>query len=196
MMGDPLLLFDRVSCRRGGRRLFSDLSFAVAPGGALLLHGPNGAGKSSLIRMAAGLLAAESGRVRRMAGVALLAHESALDEARSLEEALGFWSRLDGARGELLHQALDDMGLRALSRVPARFLSSGQKRRAALARVIATGSALWLLDEPGVGLDSASLTLLAAAIARHRAAGGAVVAATHMDVGIRDAEILDLGSSC
>lgn len=192
MIGGILLSFEDVGCRRGGRLLFEHLSFTVGAGEALLLTGPNGAGKSSLIRMAAGLLDPAAGTIARDEAVGLLTHDLALDEAQSLSAALGFWARLDGGGEAAVSAALGAMALAPLATVPVRFLSSGQKRRAGLARVIAGRTRLWLLDEPGVGLDTASLLLLATAIERHRAAGGAVVAATHMDLGLQDARILAL----
>ncbi len=193
MDGGAFLSFDDVSCQRGGRMLFEHLSFALGASEALLLTGPNGAGKSSLIRLAAGLLTPVSGRVERDVPTGLLAHDLALDDAQSLSAALGFWAKLDGNGDSAVEAALDEMGLAPLATVPVRFLSSGQKRRAGLCRVIAARARLWLLDEPGVGLDTASLALLAAAIGRHRASGGAVIAATHMDLGLSDARTLELG---
>lgn len=198
MGDDTILRFDDVSCVRGGRLLFAGLDFALAPGGALLLTGPNGSGKSSLIRLAAGLLAPAAGRIARQGGIALLGHDHALDEGLSLKAALGFWERMDtlaqsGSRGDKAGgDALEAVGLDALAEVPVRLLSQGQKRRAGLARVIASRADLWLLDEPGVGLDVASLEMLAAACAAHRAAGGAVLAATHMALGLDGADVLEL----
>lgn len=193
MDGGTFLSFEDVGCRRGGRVLFEHLTFSVQTGEALLLTGPNGVGKSSLIRQAAGLLDALSGTISRPVAVSLLAHDLALDDGLSLSSALNFWARLDGAGEDAVGDALSAMALDRLALVPVRYLSSGQKRRAAMARVIAGQSRLWLLDEPGVGLDTASLTLLAAAIELHRRAGGAVIAATHMDLGLHNPRVLNLG---
>lgn len=192
MNGTALLAFDDVACRRGGRVLFEHLSFSLGRGDALLLRGPNGVGKSSLIRLAAGLLKPAGGKIERSGTAALLGHELALDDVQSLEAALNFWARLDGSGKAAVAGALQSMALEQLAPVPVRFLSSGQKRRAGLARVIASGVSVWLLDEPGVGLDAASLALLAAAVERHRAEGGTVIAATHMELGLRDTRSLDL----
>lgn len=167
-----LLRLDAVSLRRGGRLLVEDFDLALGSGEAAVLTGPNGSGKSSLIRLAAGLLRAERGTVTR--GEAALADDHvALDRELPLRRALHFWTpnRLD--------EALDSLGLAALADVPVRLLSSGQLKRAALARVAASGAPLWLLDEPLNGLDADSVALLEALIARHRAAGGAVLAASH-----------------
>ena len=196
MTRKALLRFEQVGCRRGGAMLFSDISFVLDAGGALLLHGSNGAGKSSLIRLAAGLLRPEGGTVDRSCAIGLLTHDLALDDGLTVKSAVGFWAKLDGGDTSEADAALQAVGLASLAHVPVRFLSSGQKRRAALARVIASAAPLWLLDEPGVGLDSRSLDLLTSAIGRHRSSGGAVVVATHMDLGLGDARRIDLGVAC
>lgn len=163
-----LLRFDHVACRRGGRLLFEDLGFELAAGEALQVVGPNGSGKSSLIRLAAGLLRPESGRVER-AALALADDNLALDRELPFRKALAFWGGGD----------LSALGLAELAEVPVRLLSAGQRKRAALARVAASGAPLWLLDEPGNALDTRSVDLLAKLIEGHRAAGGAVLAASH-----------------
>ena len=158
---------------RGGRRLFEALSFDLGPGEALQLGGPNGSGKSSLLRLAAGLLRAERGSVMR-GPFALADDKPAFDRERSLAQALRFWTGCDPL------SALDALGLDHLAPVPVRFLSSGQLRRASLARVMASGAPLWLLDEPANALDPDGVGRLASIIAGHRRNGGAVVAATHL----------------
>ena len=172
---NALLRFEAVACVRGGKRLFERLDLALAPGEALLVTGPNGCGKSSLLRLAAGLLRPASGTVDRGA-VALADDALALDRELPLGKALGFWAKLDGGSPD---KALGSMGLAPLGEVPVRFLSTGQARRARLARVIASGAHLWLLDEPANGLDTDGIARLNAAIAEHRSGGGAVVAASH-----------------
>ena len=173
----PLLRFEGVTLRRGGRLLFEALDLKLGPGEALHLSGPNGSGKSSLIRLAAGLLRGDAGKVERSA-LALADDALALDRELPLKRALMFWSRLSGT-ADRLDTALDALGLAALADVPARLLSTGQAKRAALARVAASGAALWLLDEPFNGLDSNGVTLLETLIASHRSRGGAVLAASH-----------------
>ncbi len=187
-----LLAFEDVALARGGRVLFEALTLALGPGGALVVTGPNGAGKSSLIRLAAGLLAPAAGVVRRGGRTALLGEASALDPERSLARALGFWAALDGVGGEAVDGAMAALGLRELAEVPVRMLSTGQRRRAALARVVASGAALWLLDEPANGLDVASVAVLEGLIAGHRAGGGAVVVATHLPIDVPGAKVLEL----
>ncbi|WP_310473752.1 heme ABC exporter ATP-binding protein CcmA [Sandarakinorhabdus sp.] len=186
------LVIDNLACRRGGRLLFDAVSARVEPGGALLLTGPNGAGKSSLLRLLAGLLRAEAGAVSGGGRRAFAGHDVALKPRNMLGTELDYWARLDGGQ-QRLPAALTAMNLVGLVDVPCRHLSSGQKRRAAIARVIAAGADCWLLDEPTAGLDSASSALLAGAMAAHRAAGGLVVAAVHGDIGLAGAAELRLG---
>lgn len=167
----PLLRFDRVALRRGGRLLFEDLNLELGGGGAVQVSGPNGSGKSSLIRLAAGLLAAERGTVER-SPLALADDKPALDRELPLGQALCFWVRSPGA-------AMDMLGIAFLADVPVRLLSSGQLKRAMLARVAASGRPLWLLDEPLNALDADGADRLANLIAEHREGGGAVLAASH-----------------
>ncbi len=189
MSAAPVLALDEVACVRGGRLLFEGLSLRLAPGAAALVTGPNGAGKSSLLRLAGGLLPAAAGTVARSGAAALADEGLALDVRQSLAQALGFWARLDG-RGA--GPAMAAMGLERLAAVPVRMLSTGQRKRASLARVVASGAPLWLLDEPANGLDAEGLERLAAAMAAHRAAGGAILAASHVAVGLDDAEAVRL----
>jgi heme exporter protein A len=186
------LVIEDLACRRGGRLLFEGVAARVERGGALLLVGPNGTGKSSLLRLLAGLLPAAAGRVEFAGRRAFLGHEVALKPRQTLGGELAHWARLDGGLARL-PAALKAMNLEALTDVPCRMLSSGQKRRAGLARVMAAGADLWLLDEPTAGLDMASAALLADAMAAHRAAGGLVVAAVHGDIGLDGAETVRLG---
>ncbi|HEX6377285.1 MAG TPA: heme ABC exporter ATP-binding protein CcmA [Allosphingosinicella sp.] len=185
-----LLALRGVACVRGGRRLFEGLDLVLEPGGAALIAGPNGAGKSSLIRLAAGLLRAEAGTVERSAPAALADDNPALDAKLGLGRALAFWSGLDGADPAA---AMAAMGLAPLAQVPVRMLSTGQRKRAALARVLASGAPLWLLDEPANGLDADGEARLEAAIAAHRAGGGAVLAASHQPLPLAGAARVRLG---
>jgi heme exporter protein A len=183
-----LLTMEALALRRGGRMLVDGLSLTLGPGEAAVLTGPNGAGKSSLIRAVAGLLRPAAGRIDA-AGAALADEHLALDERLRLGDALGFWARLDRhAAGA----GMDAMGIAHLAKVPVRMLSTGQRKRAALARVVASGAPLWLLDEPANGLDVDGQERLAEAMAAHRAGGGAILAATHQPLGLDDAAMVAL----
>jgi heme exporter protein A len=190
-----------LACWRGERAVFAGLSFSLPTGGALLLTGANGAGKSSLLRLLAGLIPAAEGkllwdgedaladRVAHARRLRYLSHADALKPSLSVAENLRFYARLYG--GEV-GPALASLGIGALADLPARVLSSGQKRRLALARLALQPAALWLLDEPTVGLDAASVERLGGLLAAHRAAGGAVLAATHLPLPLPDARELRL----
>ncbi|MBA15898.1 MAG: heme ABC exporter ATP-binding protein CcmA [Sphingomonas sp.] len=172
--------------------LFTGVSLALGPGEAALVTGPNGAGKSSLIRVVAGLLAPAAGQVDSDGARALMAENAALDSERALADALGYWARLDG-HGDAVAAALAAVELDGLAQVPVRLLSTGQRRRAALARVVASGAPIWLLDEPANGLDVASVAALEALIVAHRDAGGIALVATHLPLALPDAKTLELG---
>jgi heme exporter protein A len=170
-----LLRFEDVALRRGGRLLFEGLSLEIGPGERLQVAGPNGSGKSSLIRLAAGLLRAERGRVHR-SSLALADDAIALDRELPLGRALQFWNASP-------EKAMDALGLTHLGLVPVRLLSSGQLKRAMLARVAASGAPLWLLDEPLNALDADGAKKLGFLVERHLESGGAVLAASHQRLG-------------
>jgi heme exporter protein A len=192
-----------LACIRAERLIFSGLDFELAPRGALKLTGANGSGKSSLLRLMAGLLRPAEGTLRWggrdprdepdafRAELRYLGHQDAVKPALTVAENLGFWAALHGRRAAA-GEALDAFGLGPLAQVPGRFLSAGQRRRLALARLVAAPGRLWLLDEPTVGLDRASTAALETVLARHRAAGGMVVVATHSDIALPDAAELGL----
>lgn len=192
-----------LTCIRGERLLFAGLSFAVSPGQMLVLRGPNGSGKTSLLRLCAGLLPAAQGHLawqgQRVEDaldlarhLAWLGHAEALKPALTVHENLSFWARFAGRAGAV-DAALAALDLVALADLPARFLSAGQRRRVALARLVAANRTLWLLDEPTNALDSAAVTLFAAQLRAHLAAGGMAIAATHLDFGFADMPVLELG---
>jgi heme exporter protein A len=166
-----LLRFEKVALRRGGRLLFEELDLALGAGDALQVTGPNGSGKSSLIRLAAGLLEPERGEIER-SRLALSDDHPALDRELPLGRALAFWVESSLA-------AMEALGLAQLSDVPVRLLSSGQLKRATLARVAASDAPLWLLDEPLNALDADGAERLVSLIEKHLADGGAVLAASH-----------------
>lgn len=189
-MSDLLTLSD-VACWRGGRLLFEGLSVRLGRGEGLWVRGPNATGKSSLLRIAAGLLKPLAGTVAGSA-VALADEALALDRELTLLRALRLWAALDDS--EQLRAALAALDLSHLADVPVRLLSTGQARRARLARVLAAGTPVWLLDEPLNGLDDASMQAVAAAIADHRAAGGAVLLASHLPIPTGDWRTLELAA--
>lgn len=172
-----------LACTRGGRLLFEGLSLTLAAGDAALVTGPNGVGKSSLLRICAGLLTPATGRVERDGAVALMPEAAGLDGERRLRDALGWWARIDG-RGDALDTAMADVGIADLADIPVRLLSTGQRRRAQIARTLASGAPIWLLDEPANGLDTASVALLERLIDRHRAGGGIALIATHLPLAL------------
>ena len=190
MTAQPPLRLAGIACIRGGRLLFEGLDLVVEPGGAAVATGPNGAGKSSLLRLAGGLLRPAAGIVARGGGAALADEGLALDPKSSLGRALGFWERLDGTDAAI---GMAAMGLAHLVNVPVRMLSTGQRKRAVLARVVASRADLWLLDEPANGLDAEGLDRLGAAMAAHRAAGGAILAASHQPLDLPGASAVALG---
>jgi heme exporter protein A len=166
-----LLRFEGAALRRGGRLLFEGLDVEISAGDALQVAGPNGSGKSSLIRLAAGLLRQERGLVER-SHLAMADDALALDRELRLKRALSFW-------GQPVESAMEALGIAYLADVPVRLLSSGQAKRATLARVAASRAPLWLLDEPLNALDADGAARLASLIQAHLGSGGGVLAASH-----------------
>jgi heme exporter protein A len=166
-----LLRFDAVTLRRGGRLLFEGLNLEIGPGEALQVAGPNGSGKSSLIRLAAGLLRQELGRVER-SRLALADDALALDRELPLRRALSFW-------GAAVDRPMAELHIAQLGDVPVRLLSSGQAKRATLARVASSGAPLWLFDEPLNGLDLEGMSCFSKLVEQHLSSGGAVLIASH-----------------
>jgi heme exporter protein A len=181
-----------LSCVRGGRTLFEGLDLTLDPGGAAIVTGPNGAGKSSLIRILAGLLDGSAGMVAVDGERALLAEAAALDGELPVDRALAFWAGLDGRR-DAVDAALAAVGLAHLAPVPVRMLSTGQRKRVGIARVVASGAPVWLLDEPANGLDHGAIGILGGLIAQHRAAGGIAVVATHLPIRMQGAREIVIG---
>ncbi|WP_126172047.1 heme ABC exporter ATP-binding protein CcmA [Altericroceibacterium xinjiangense] len=163
-----------LACLRGDRLLFRRLSLSLASGEALQVAGPNGTGKSSLIRILAGLLRPFAGTVERDGAIALLNERPALDEYLPLGHALGFWQTIDGPGA-----AVDRLGLADLLDVPVRYLSTGQRKRAALARLIGQRAPVWLLDEPLNGLDIDAAADCQRLVAEHCGDGGIAIVASH-----------------
>lgn len=172
--------------------LFRGLSLDLAPGQACHVTGANGMGKSSLLRVIAGLLPAYAGTVSLSGRIALADERMALDTGQPLARALAHWARLDGADEAEIAAALSTVDLAHLAEVPVRFFSTGQRKRALLARVIISKATIWLLDEPANGLDTASIARLGEAIAAHRAGGGLVLAASHQPLPMEPTQVLSL----
>ena len=191
---------ENLTCERGGRTVFTDVRFSVSAGQLLQLTGPNGSGKSSLLRLIAGLNETAEGSLTLEGGSAdltigqqahLIAHQEAVKSALTARENLAFWRGFLG--GGDIDAALAAFDLARLSSYPAGLLSAGQKRRLALARLVLVPRLLWLLDEPTVGLDAASLARLVQVMAAHLEKGGMIVAATHVPLGREPDARLDLG---
>lgn len=179
-----------LACARGGVTVLEGVSFALAAGAALVLRGPNGVGKTTLLRTVAGLQPAVAGHiVGPEEGVGYAAHADGLKATLSVRENLQFWARIYGTRS--VQPALAAMDLAGLADRLAVNLSAGQRRRLGLARLLVTGRALWLLDEPTISLDAASVALFGTVMRAHLAGGGAALLASHLDPGL-EAAVLEL----
>ena len=191
-----------VGVRRGGRRLFSGLSMTLGAGEACALTGANGAGKTSLLRAVAGLVGLEAGEIAfgaaeaseaRGAGLHLIGHQDGLKPARTTREELDFWSVWSGGTAASAEEAAKALDLVALLDLEVRRLSAGQRRRLALARLLAAPRLLWLLDEPLSPLDAGWRSRFGAMMQAHLAGGGLILAAVHDPLPI-DAKVLEIGA--
>ncbi len=172
--------------------MWRGLSFDLSGGGLVHVRGLNGCGKSSLLRLAAGFLPPVAGTVARTTAASLVDEAHGLDSDRPLEAALAFWADMTGGNAVLVADVMARLGIARLAEVPVHMLSTGQKKRAALARLVLTAAPLWLLDEPANGLDDDGMAVLGRLIADHRARGGAVLLASHQPVPVVDAVTLTL----
>ena len=192
---DADLVAEDLACRRGERLVFARLSFRLPPGGALVLTGANGSGKTSLLRLLAGLIAPAAGRLawgatpiigdaEHRARLHYVGHQDAVKPGLTPRETLAFWAALRGQEvrrdAPALLAALSTFALEAVGDWPCRWLSAGQRRRLALARLLVTPAPLWLLDEPFSALDDDNRIRLEQTIVAHRAGGGRAVVATHI----------------
>ncbi len=176
---------------RGGVPVLAGLDIEVAPGQALILRGPNGSGKTTLLRTLAGLQPPAAGRVAPGPdAIAYASHADGIKAPLTVAENLAFWARLHGHAD--IAPALAVFALGPLADRPAAALSAGQKRRLGLARLVLARRPVWLLDEPSVSLDSVAVGRFAEAVTAHLAAGGLAVIATHIDLGLPDARVLDV----
>lgn len=195
----------KIKGRRGDSVLFDDVSFTLGRGEVLVITGPNGSGKSTLLRILAGLLAADSG------GFALhgddeaalpiseyahyLGHRNAMKRELKVSENLNFWKNFqpsDSGEGLSIDAAIEEVGLTGVGHLPFGYLSAGQQRRIALARLLVCERPLWLLDEPTAALDKRSDRLFADLVGRHLAKGGLAIAATHQPLGLETVRSLEL----
>ena len=191
-----------LACVRGSREIFRNVNFNLSSGHALAVVGPNGAGKSSLLRMIAGLLRAESGRLEFDGGdpeltipeqAHYLGHQDALKPSLSVAENLTFWARYLGNGSASATGPLDTVGLAAIPDLPAGYLSAGQRRRLSIARLLAVRRPIWLLDEAAAALDQAAQARLIDLMRTHLAGGGLILAATHAPLGLDGVQELRLG---
>ena len=201
-----MLAVRNLECVRGERRLFSALGFELAPGALLQIEGSNGSGKTSLLRMLCGLLPATAGEIcwrgqpiaelgeQYRADIAYLGHENAVKEELSALENVALCTRLRGDKPtrHTITQALNTFGLQGRERLPAKYLSQGQRRRVALTCLSLTRRALWLLDEPFNALDVRAVELVADLLSEHLQGGGIALISTHQDVTIPGATMLRL----
>ena len=193
-----------IRCVRGGREVFAALAFEASSGEALAITGPNGAGKTSLLRLIAGLLTVAAGSIALEGGEAelslpeqahYLGHRDALKPALSVLENLIFWRDFLGGEASDPAESLAAVGLDHATRLPAAYLSAGQRRRLSIARLLAVRRPVWLLDEPTNALDTAGQTLFAGLMQDHLARGGLIVAATHAPLGSAARELRIGGAS-
>ncbi len=197
------LIAENLGGERGGQTVFEGVAIALGAGDMLAVTGPNGAGKSTLLRVVAGLLPAAAGGVRLEGGgeafptvaaaAHYLGHLNGMKAALTVRENLEFWRGFSGG-GLAVADALDKVGLGALGHLPYGYLSTGQKRRAAIARLLASRRPVWLLDEPTAGLDADSERRFAGLMVEHLAGGGMIIAATHLPLGVDGAAELRMGN--
>jgi len=202
MASSPAVLVDKLACIRGQRLLFRDLSFRVEPGQVLSLEGPNGAGKTSLLRMIAGFIAPAAGTIaigaaaeaeERGRRIGWLGHHDAAKLQLSPREVLSFFARLYGSDADVV-SVMAEIGLASLADLPCQYLSAGQKKRLAMARLKISKRPVWLLDEPLAALDADGKGRAAGLVRTHCLAGGIAIAATHEPLGLA-CERLTLGAA-
>lgn len=199
------LTAESLAARRGEDLIFVNLSFHLGAGQTLVLTGQNGSGKSTLLRVLAGLLAAERGRVS-LAGEGIaadarvsefahyLGHRNAMKRELTVAENLGFWKAFladaPGGTGMSIDEAAEEVGLAGITHLPFGYLSAGQQRRFAIAKLLVAHRPIWLLDEPTAALDAGADRMFAGLVTRHLATGGIAIAATHQPLGLEDVQEL------
>jgi heme exporter protein A len=199
------LIAKQLSGERGGEPVFSGVDFDLGEGEALIVTGPNGSGKSTLLRIVSGLLPAAAGAIRLdgenpeeypsvASALHYLGHGNAMKTALSVGENLRFWQDFDGQPHLAIPDALDMVGLPQVASLPYGVLSTGQKRRISIAKLLISYRPIWLLDEPTAGLDKASENQFAALMRAHLEDGGMILAATHIPLGLDGVKTLDMGA--
>ena len=187
------MIVEGLGVARGGIAVLEGVGFCLRPGRALVLRGPNGCGKTTLLRTLVGLQPPLAGRISMPSeSFAYASHADGLKPTLSVAENLAFWAAIFGTGAQGVAAAVGAMNLGGLMERPAQNLSAGQKRRLGLARMKVAGRPLWVFDEPTVSLDAASVALFAAMVRDHLATGGSALMATHIDLGLSEAEVLDL----
>lgn len=200
-----LLTAENLAARRGEDLIFMNVSFKLTSGQALVLTGPNGSGKSTLLRVLAGLLRPETGTIK-IAGEGVeagtlaseashyLGHKNAMKQELTVHENLDFWKRFlgDFNDGTLLsiEEAAETVGLSGITHLPFGYLSAGQQRRFAMAKLLVAWRPIWILDEPTAALDASADVMFTGLVEAHLARGGIVVAATHQPLGLEGAQEL------
>ncbi|MBJ6720136.1 MAG: heme ABC exporter ATP-binding protein CcmA [Brucella sp.] len=194
---------ENLAGERGGETIFAGLSFALSEGEALVVTGPNGSGKSTLLRIICGLLQPEAGKVElREDGTVLpvraachyLGHQNAMKPALSVRENLSFWQKFNGAAQSEIDEALEAVDLPGVEHLPFGYLSTGQKRRVSIAKLLVSHRPLWIVDEPTAGLDKSSEARFAEIMRGHMREGGMIVAATHIPLGLEGVSALDMAA--
>ncbi|RRY13227.1 heme ABC exporter ATP-binding protein CcmA [Brucella anthropi] len=194
---------ENLAGERGGETIFAGLSFALGEGEALVVTGPNGSGKSTLLRIISGLLQPEAGKVELRedgtvfpvrAACHYLGHQNAMKPALSVRENLSFWQKFNGAAQTEIDEALEAVDLPGVEHLPFGYLSTGQKRRVSIAKLLVSHRPLWIVDEPTAGLDKASEARFAELMRGHMRDGGIVVAATHIPLGLEGVSALDMAA--
>ena len=192
---------ENLAGERGGETIFASLSFELSSGEALIVTGPNGSGKSTLLRIICGLLAPEEGKITLVedktalpvrAACHYLGHQNAMKPALSVRENLLFWQKFNGAAALQIDEALEAVDLPGVEHLPFGYLSTGQKRRVSIAKLLISHRLLWIVDEPTAGLDKASEARFAELMRDHMREGGMVIAATHIPLGLDGVKTLDM----
>ena len=194
------LIAENLCLERASQRIIDNVSFELAPGEALIVTGENGAGKSTLLRGIAGLLPIVEGSVSLSGAIEgevreychYIGHQNAMKSGLSVRENLDFWQKFCGEPDLSVEDALDEVELLHTIDLPFNYLSAGQKRRVAIARLLVSDRPIWILDEPTSGLDAASVNIFSSLAQAFCESDGILIAATHLPLGIEKAKTLEI----